>query len=92
MVSITDLPLMVALVQSAATLPMMMFELMAGACADLFDRKIQMVASLTFWALAATLLCSLIYTNTLSPGSLLLFTFLIGLGTSFFTSAGRPAS
>src|SRR6516225_6709748 len=46
MTALTSSPLLIALMQTAATLPVLMFGLPAGAMADIFDRR----RLLLFWA------------------------------------------
>lgn len=80
MTSLTKSTLLVGLVQTSATLPTFLVGILAGAMADLADRK-----KLLFWSQAwmmsmATLLGVLTYLNYASPWMLLGFTFAIGLG------------
>ncbi|MBX4335463.1 MFS transporter [Bartonella raoultii] len=75
---------MVGLVQSATTLPLVMFSLMAGALADNFNRRqIMLYAQLMMMFLSVSL-AILAYMEVLTPWLLLGFTFLIGCGTAFY--------
>lgn len=91
MVSLTDSAMMVTLVQSAITIPLTMFALVAGAVADLFDRRKQMIAALSFSALIAFVLVTSIARGTLTPVELLVYTFLIGTGTAFYVPAWQSS-
>ncbi|MDS1139573.1 MFS transporter [Pusillimonas sp. SM2304] len=73
---------MVALVQAATTLPIMIFSLAAGALADNFDRRnIMLVAQILMMVVSAGLAIFAV-TGLLTPWLLLAFTFLIGCGTA----------
>jgi MFS family permease len=82
MTSLTASPLLIALMQTAASLPVLGLGLLAGATADLFDRR----RLLIFWQ--AWMLCSvavlalLTFLGHISPWSLLAFTFLLNIGSS----------
>jgi MFS family permease len=73
---------MVALVQAATTLPIMIFSLAAGALADSFDRRnIMLTAQITMMVVSAGLAIFAL-TGLLTPWLLLAFTFFIGCGTA----------
>lgn len=73
---------MVALVQAANTLPIMLFSLIAGALADSFDRRHVMLVAQTLLILVSTTLAIFAYGGLLTPWLLLTFTFLVGCGTA----------
>jgi len=75
---------MVALVQTATFLPMMLFALSAGAIADTYDRRKVGLAGIGIALIGASLLTLLAWTGHLSPFILLLFTFVIGSGIALF--------
>ena len=75
---------MVALVQTATFLPMMLFALSAGAIADTYDRRKVGIAGICIAFSGATALTVLGWTGQLSPFVLLLFTFVIGSGIALF--------
>ncbi len=58
---------MVALVQAATTLPVMIFSLAAGALADNFDRRHIMVAAQTVMLVVSIVLAGLSFIHCLSP-------------------------
>ncbi len=82
MVTITDSDQMVALVQSATTLPIMVFSLAAGALADSFDRRRLMLLAQCAMMAVSVALAVLALADMVTPWSLLLLTFLIGCGTA----------
>ncbi|HSV19306.1 MAG TPA: MFS transporter [Casimicrobiaceae bacterium] len=86
----TDLdpdPLMVSLVQVAASLPMFLFALPAGALADMVDRRrLLLVAETVITALSA-MFAALVWLDLVTPGTLLLFAFLIGTGAAAIAPA-----
>jgi len=82
MVTIAHSDRMVALVQAATTLPIMIFSLAAGALADSFDRRrLMLVAQCSMMAISVAL-ALLALADQMTPWLLLLFTFLIGCGTA----------
>lgn len=82
MTTMTDSHNMVALVQAATTLPVMIFSIAAGALADNFNRRRIMLVAQSLMALASLCLAVLTFLGVLSPWLLLGFTFLIGCGTA----------
>lgn len=82
MTSLSDSQSMVALVQSSVALPIMVFSLLAGVFADNFDRRRVMLIAQGFMFVVSLLLTILAFANSLTPWSLLGFTFLIGCGTA----------
>lgn len=73
---------MVALVQASVTLPIMLLAVPAGALADNFNRRKVMLASQGFMAVVSALLALASWQGWLGPWGLLVFTFLLGLGTA----------
>jgi MFS family permease len=73
---------MVALVQGATTLPIMLFSLASGALADNFDRRRVMLAAQGLMMIASCLLVLFAFQDWLTPWLLLGFTFAIGCGTA----------
>ncbi len=80
MTSLTTSPVMVALVQTASTLPVFLLGLPSGAMADIIDRRRYFAATQLWVALTALLLATLALTNSLTPALLLLLTFANGIG------------
>lgn len=80
MTSLTSSPTMVALVQTASTLPVFLLGLPAGALADIVDRRRYFMFTQFWVAGIAVLLCVLTLTEALSAPVLLLLTFANGIG------------
>ncbi|HWW65903.1 MAG TPA: MFS transporter [Sphingomonadaceae bacterium] len=83
MTSIASSAAMVALVQASTTLPIMLLALTAGAIADNMDRRKVMLTAQSFMLVVSALLAIFTWSGWITPGLLLVFTFLIGCGTAF---------
>jgi MFS family permease len=75
-------PLMVSLVQAAATIPVFLVVLPAGALADMVDRRRLLLFTQSWMVVASAALGILTLMNVVSPWMLLVFTFLLGLGAA----------
>jgi MFS family permease len=78
----TDLnadPLMVSLVQVASSLPMFLFAIPAGALADIIDKRRFIIVLEILIAAVSAIFAALVSADLVSPATLLLFTFLIGV-------------
>lgn len=80
MTSLTTSPVMVALVSTAASMPVFLFGLPSGALADIVDRKRFFAATQLWVTINALVLLVLVSTDTLSAPLLLLLTFGNGMG------------
>jgi MFS family permease len=87
MMSSIGSPTMVALVSASTALPFMLFSLFAGAVADRFDRRLIMVIAQTSMLVLSTALAAIAWLHWTTPVLLLVFTFLIGIGTVFNSPA-----
>lgn len=87
MTSLAPSPLMVALVQAATSAPAFLFALPAGALADLVSRRKLLIVVMAALAIATAFLASLVFSEKITPGGLLLFTFLSGTGAAFVSPA-----
>jgi MFS family permease len=81
MTQMTLNPLMVGLVQAAGALPVFLVILPAGALADMVDRRRFLLRTQGWMVLASATLGVLTLTSCVRPWVLLLFTFLLGLGS-----------
>jgi MFS family permease len=82
MTTLTGSPRMVALVQSSATLPIMLLALFSGAVADSYDRRrVMLIAQIVMLAASATL-AVLTFMDEVVPAVLLLCTLVVGCGTA----------
>ena len=82
MTTLTPSMTMVALVQAATSLPMFFLSLPAGALADVLDRRKILLVTQTWMTVTAAVLGLMTLSGLASPGMLLLFTFLLGLGAA----------
>ncbi len=80
----------ISLVQTAATLPMVMFALAAGVLADAFDRRRLMLWVQVYFLIVAGLLAVLTAIGSMPPLLLLAFTFAIGVGNAVLVSTWQP--
>jgi predicted MFS family arabinose efflux permease len=80
MTQLTVSPLMVGLVQAAMTVPVFLVILPAGALADMVDRRRFLLITQGWMVLASGLLGVFTLLGAVTPWTLLLFTFLLGLG------------
>lgn len=91
MVAISSSTAMVALVQTAASLPVMLFAIAAGALADIFGRRTLMLLAQLMMLTLSGILTVLAASGNLSPEILLVFTFLIGCGTALHIPAWQAS-
>ena len=82
MTSLSPSPLMVALVQTATSLPIFLFALPAGALADIVDRRRLLAGVQTALAVVAGALGLLVLAGWADPWLLLGFTFCMGTGAA----------
>ncbi|MEW6271964.1 MAG: MFS transporter [Thermodesulfobacteriota bacterium] len=87
MTSLTPSPVMAALVQTAASLPLVLLALPAGALADMVDRRKLLLASQTWMLLAAATLGVLTLQGREDPWLLLGLTFALGIGSALTAPA-----
>jgi MFS family permease len=82
MTTLTASPLLIALMQAAASLPVLFLGLLAGATADIFDRR-RLLIFWQVWMLASVaVLAVLTFLGHVSPWALLAFTFLLNTGSA----------
>jgi MFS family permease len=82
MTTLTASPLLIALMQAAASLPVLLLGLLAGATADIFDRR-RLLIFWQVWMLASVaVLAVLTFLGHVSPWALLAFTFLLNTGSA----------
>ena len=91
MTRLTGSATMVALVQSALMLPLMLVALPAGAIADMFDRRRVAMSGLAVSTLAASLLTLLAATGHAGPWTILAFCSLIGVGVALYSPAWQAS-
>ena len=83
MTTLAGTPDLVALVQTATQAPVLLFALLAGTVADLWDRRWVLLLAQFWTVLVSAGLALLSSLGLVTPSILLLFTFLIGIGAAF---------
>jgi MFS family permease len=87
MTVLTPSPLLVALMQTAASLPVVILGLLAGATADIFDRR-RLLIFWQAWMLGAVAILSVLtFFDIISPWILLILTFLLNIGAAMNSPA-----
>src|SRR5215470_18721285 len=82
MVSLTTSPILVALVETFGSLPIVLLALPAGALADVVDRRRLLLITQSWMLVSAAALGLLTLAWMVTPWLLLLLTFTLGLGTA----------
>lgn len=82
MTSLTASPLLIALMQTAASLPVLLFGLLAGATADIFERRRLLIVWQAWMLVSVAFLAVLTLLGHISPWALLAFTFLLNVGSA----------
>nr|WP_200821370.1 MFS transporter [Oceanicoccus sp. KOV_DT_Chl] len=91
MTRLTSSVSMVALVQTAMMLPLMLVALPAGAIADMFDRRRVAMLGLGIAAFFGSTLSVLAFLELTTPWVLLTFCFLIGTGVALYSPAWQSS-
>ncbi len=92
MTSLTDSPVLISLVQTMMSLPFLLFAIPAGVATDRFGHRAVLFAS-QFWLLAVLTLMGVIALADglhFTPTSLLVMTFLVGIGVVAQQTAWKP--
>lgn len=87
MTSLTRSSLLIALMQTAASLPLFFLSLPAGALADIVDRRKLLIFAQLEMLVAAALLAALTFLGIVNPWVLIALTLLLGIGNAL----GLPA-
>ncbi|MEL1251180.1 MFS transporter [Aurantiacibacter gilvus] len=82
MTELTQSNLLIAMVQASATLPIMLFGVIAGAIADNFDRRRVMLCAQLGMLITSTVLAIVTFQEAVTPFSLLGLTLFVGIGTA----------
>lgn len=91
MTKLSNDPSMVALVQTALMLPLMLVAVPAGALADMFDRRKIALTGLAFAAVSGAALSALAFAGLTTPWLLLAFCVLIGAGVSLYSPSWQAS-
>jgi MFS family permease len=87
MTVLTTSPLLIALMQTAASLPVVILGLLAGATADIFDRRRLLIFWQAWMLTAVAILSVLTFFDVISPWILLILTFLLNIGAAMNSPA-----
>jgi MFS family permease len=87
MTTLNPEPFIVSMVQVATTLPMFLFALPAGALADIIDKRKLLIAVEIGVTIVSGIFAAIVWLGLATPGNLLLFTFLIGVGSALTAPA-----
>jgi len=88
----TNSPLMVAAVQSATTLPVVVLALVAGTLADIVDRRRYLIVAQLWMLLVASALATLAHLDRLGPWTLVALTFALGIGAAMAMPAQQATT
>jgi MFS family permease len=78
--SLSDSPTLIALVQTANSVPAVLLALLMGSMADIVDRRRFAIASQTWMLLSVSVLAALTLADLVTPGLALGLTFALGAG------------
>lgn len=87
MATLSPSPLLVAAVQAASTAPIFLFALLAGALADLFDKRRVLLICQSLAAVSASVFAVLVAAALVDALVLLAFTFLMATAAAFVAPA-----
>ena len=87
MTALTGSPLLIALMQTAASLPVLLLGLFAGATADIFERRRLLIFWQTWQMAAVGLMAILALFGVIGPVALLSLTFLMNVGSAMNSPA-----
>ncbi|MEM1131220.1 MAG: MFS transporter [Pseudomonadota bacterium] len=87
MTTLNSSPAVVALVQTATTLPVFLFALFAGTLADRLDKRRMLLTINSILLVIVSLFAVLVWQGLITPVLLILFTLMIGTGAAFMAPA-----
>lgn len=82
MTQLTPSTLLVALVETGTTLPILVLGLAAGAIADIVDRRRWLITTQVFMMTVAAILSLLTFLRMINPTTLIVMAMLIGIGSA----------
>src|SRR5580692_210615 len=87
MTSLDPNPLTVSLVQVANSMPMFLFAIPAGALVDIVDRRRFLIFGESTITITSTIFAVFVWRHLITPGSLLVFSFIVTVGSAFTAPA-----
>jgi MFS family permease len=91
MTSLDPNPIVVSMVQAATILPVFLLALPGGALADIVDRRLFLIVTQALTMVAASALAIMTLMHATTAWTLLVFTFLIGVGSALTAPAWSAA-
>lgn len=91
MTDLTSSHRLIALVQASATIPIMLFGIVAGAIADNYDRRHVMLAAQIGMLVTSAALALMTWQGLITPYLLLAFTLTVGIGTALNSPAWQAS-
>jgi MFS family permease/quinol monooxygenase YgiN len=91
MATLTPSALMVALVQTASTAPTLFFGLIGGALSDIVERRKVILVTQLMMLITVAILAAGALVGIIGPVSLLMLTFLVGCGFTFYIPAQQAS-
>ncbi len=82
MTSLDPDPFLVSMVQVANSLPMFLFAIPAGALADIVNQRRFLIAGEASILITSTAFAALVWLRLVTPGTLLLFSFIVTVGSA----------
>ncbi len=92
MAETTGSPFMVAAVQSATTLPVVLLAIFAGTLSDIVDRRRYLIVAQLWMFLVATALALLAQSGQMTPWTLVALTFALGIGAAMAMPAQQATT
>ena len=92
MLQITHQANLVAMVQTASMLPVMLLAIAAGALADMYDRRRVALAALMLSVSGAALLAGVAFAGVITPKLILLGVFITGTGIALYSPAWQASA
>jgi len=87
MTSLNPDPFIVSMVQVANSLPMFLFAIPAGALVDIVDRRRFLIFGESTITITSTIFAVFVWLHLITPGSLLVFSFIVTVGSAFTAPA-----
>ena len=91
MAELTRSPLLMSLIETGATLPMLILSMPGGAIADIVDRRRLLLATQTWMLLVAVAMAVLSAFHLVTPGVLITMSLLLGLGAALNAPAWQAS-
>ncbi|WP_243315413.1 MFS transporter [Geothrix paludis] len=88
---ITRSPLLMSLIETGATLPMLVLSMPGGAIADIVDRRRMLLATQAWMLLAAAAMAVLSALHLVTPGVLISMSLLLGVGAALNSPAWQAS-